>query len=397
MSAVSLVGNPVWASVPSAKSSEQTSNVVVTHVLGFAANDHYENADALTKALKRVISSSTNVKLGEGDFSLEVLTAALGCSDVPDTTCLKKIADKTATNRFIWGTLDLNGQKVSVELHLYDVTGSEKTTKLSYQATLTDSLDVNLTDIAAKAVAELLSPLMYKVVISAPRQEGQILVDGEVAGRLSSGEATVETTSGKHVFRLEGAEQSPVETSARISIDGTNRVRFERSNSSPKSLAAKPVSQTQTQPFNETPGVVDVSHGNAQRTWGYVTLGAGGALLAAGGLAAGRIYMLGEDDGFKAYREGLSTNENACTEAKHGRVVNVDGASSPSDVRSLCNQADTLEVAQIVLLATGAVAVGTGLTLLLTSKPNTKTATTRIEPRISVGQDRANVGLFMRF
>jgi hypothetical protein len=106
--------------------------------------------------------------------------------------------------------------------------------------------------------------------------------------------------------------------------------------------------------------------------------------------------MLSNDDELEAYRAGLRSNQDACTEADNGHVV--PGAMSPSDVRSTCSQGKTLEIAQIVLLAGGVVAVGTGLTLLLTSKSNTeRTATTLFEPRLSLGKDRTDVGLLMRF
>jgi hypothetical protein len=399
LSTVALVSNPTWAAAPASAKSTQTSDAAATHVLGFAANDHYEHAEALTKALKQVISSSTNAQLGEGDFSLEVLTAALGCNDVPDTSCLKKIAHKTQVHRFIWGTLSIDGQKVNVVLHLYDEGGTSKKTQFSYQSSLTDSMDADLVGLASTAVSELLEPLTYKVLVRTRQKEGKVLVDNHVVGTVSGGEATIETTSGKHVFRLEVDDREPVEQNVRVRIDGTTKVRLDPTKplaeSRTAAVAPTPKRGQQQRPVTEPPVEEDRGGGNAQRTWGYITLGAGGVLLAAGGFTAGRLYLLSEDSDFKAYRAGLSTNEDACTEADRNRVVL--GAATPASVRSTCSEGKTLEVVEIVLLASGVVAAGTGLTLLLTSKPSAKAATTRFEPRMSVGQGHANLGLLMRF
>jgi hypothetical protein len=389
---------PALAAAPDSSSSASPATAKVTHVLGFAANDHFDHADALTKALKQVIASSTNARLGEGDFSLEVLTAALGCNDVPDAACLKKISNKTQSNRFIWGTLTVDGQKVQTQLYLFEDGSAAKKTQFSYQANLKDSLDEDLPGLASKAVSELLEPLTYRVVVRTQTKEGTVLVDGKVAGSLKDGEATLEVTSGKHVFRLETDGGTPVEETARVRVDGTTKVRLDATALPEAGSNAPPVAREkhESRPLTEPPVEESNSGGSAQRTWGYITLGVGGALLVGGGLAAGRLYQINNDDGLEAYRSGLRPNEDACTEADNNRVVT--GAASPSDVRSLCSEGKTMELAQIILLAGGVVAAGTGLTLLLTSKSTPeKTANALVLPRMTVGKDRTFVGLALRF
>lgn len=260
---------------------------------------------------------------------------------------------------------------------------------------MTDSMDEDLVGLASKAVSELLEPLTYKVSVRAQQKEGQVLVDGKVAASLSNGETTVETTSGKHVFRLEAEGKSPIEETTRVRADGTTKIRFDASSLPEKGAAGAAGPKAEQHSLTEPPVTNVTSGGNAQRTWGYITLGTGGVLLAAGGLAAGRLYMINHDDGLVAYRSGLRSNEDACTEAKRDHVI--QGAMSPSDVRSLCSEGNTMEIAQIVLLAGGVVAAGTGLTLLLTSKPSTKTAVTTFEPHVNVGKDRTDVSLMVRF
>jgi hypothetical protein len=395
--ATSIATVPALAAVPDASSTQASSSPRTVHVLGFAANDHFDHADALTKALKLVIASATNARLGEGDFSLEVLTAALGCADVPDAACLKKIANKTQSNRFIWGTLTVEGQKVTAQIFLFEDGISSKKAQFNYPANLKDSLDEDLTTLASKAVSELIEPLTYPVIIRSADAEGKVYVDGKPAGPLTNGTLTINVTSGKHTFHLETDGTSPEDVNVRVRVDAANKVRFEKSSTHNPTKATAPSSKAENDhPLTEPPVVASTSSGNSQRTWGYITMGVGGALLIGGGLAATRLYMLSNDSGLEAYRAGIRSNQDACTEADNGHVV--PGAMSPSDVRSTCSEGKTLQIAQIVLLAGGVVAVGTGLTLLLTSKPKTeRTATTLFEPRLNFGKDRTDVGLLMRF
>jgi hypothetical protein len=394
VAATSVVTRPTWAADPS-PATTQNAEVNVTHVLGFAANDHFEQASALTKAIRQVISSSTNARLGEGEFSLEVLTAALGCNDVPDAACLKKISAKTGAKRFIWGTLTIEGQRVKADIFLYNEGRAEAKTQFSYQSTMIDSLDADLQGIAAKAVSEILPPLTYPVLVRAQDKDGRVLVDGAPAGTLENGQATIATTSGEHVISLEVMGTKRVETNVRVRVDGTTKVRLDAAELPANTPAASPGKPAKVETNLSVPPPPPTTGGNAQRTWGYITLGAGGVLLAAGGLSAARLYMLSQDGDFKAYRDGLSSNQDACTEADRDRVV--PGAMTPSGVRSLCSEGKTLEVAQIVFFATGAVAAGAGITLLLTSKPKEAAASAHFEPRVTFGKDRTDVGLLMHF
>jgi hypothetical protein len=364
--------------------------------MGFAANDHFDQADALTKALRKVIAASTNTRLGEGDFSLEVLTVAMGCSDVPDGTCLKKIAGKTSARRFVWGTISVENQRVNAELHLYEEGRVDKKTEFSYQASMTDALDVNLLELASNALSELLGPLTYKVTVRASEKSGKILVDGKAVGELTNGQAIVGAPSGDHEFRLESSSHDSVNAKVRVRLDGSTRVRLDPEAPSADETAA-PVETTKepvTPVTPKAPAEAEGSDGSAQRTWAYATLGTGGVLLAAGGLAALRLNSITNDAGLQAYRDGLRSNEDACKEADSDREV--QGSIAPARVRSLCSQGNTLEIAQIVLLAGGAVAAATGLTLLLTA-PSKKAAAAFIQPQVNVGKYRTDVGLVMRF
>lgn len=387
---------PALAVEPAAPLVARSEAQATTHVLGFVTGDHFEQAEALTRAFKQALSTSTNGRLGEGDFSLEVLTAALGCNDVPDTSCLKKISAKTQSRRFVWGTLTIEGGKVTAEARLFEDGRSDKKTQFSYQATMTDATDAELLGIASTALSALLGPLTYKVSVQAKVDEGTVLVDGKSAGPLEDGLLNLTLPSGEHVIRLETKSGALAEQTVRVLVGDTTKVRLEPSSSQADGIAAsEPKAKSKPATETEPPLLTETHSGSAQRTWGYITLGTGGVLLAAGGLAAGRLYQLNQDDSYQSYRAALRSSQDACTEADRNFVVT--GAMSPADVRNTCSSAKTLELAQIVLFAGGAVAAATGITLLLTSKSDSKTAIQLFEPRLQFGKNSADLGLLMHF
>lgn len=378
-------------------SSSPTREVVPIHVIGFVAGDQFEHAEALTRAIKKAIEQSTNQRLASGDYSLEVLTAALGCSERPDTACLKRIAGKIAARRFLWGMLTVEGTRVDVELQLYGEDSIEKRTKFSYPATQKD--DAALLGVAADAVSRLTEPLRFRVAVKSNESSGTVLIDGKESGHLSGGEAIVEAEAGDHRFQLASAAKRVVaEGTARVPSAEGAKVTLERkaapvSSAGTSRLHVRP--QTNTSPGASSELFSDAPKPNSQRTWGYITTGAGGVLLAGGVGAAAWLYSLNHQNDFQSYRNGISPNEDACTEADKNRQV--PGAMAASEVRSLCKRASVLEVAEVVLLSTGVVAVGTGITLLLTSRPSARAAAARVEPRVSLGRERTELGVAIRF
>ena len=64
-------------------------------VLIIQSEDAVDQAQAMTQALKGAVPKTKEFSLAPGEFSLEVMTLAMGCSDPPDGTCLAQIAAKT--------------------------------------------------------------------------------------------------------------------------------------------------------------------------------------------------------------------------------------------------------------------------------------------------------------
>lgn len=380
------------AATPS--SSVNSREAPPTHVIGFVAGDHFDQAEALTRAIRKSIELSTSQRLAAGDFSLEVLTAALGCPEKPDAACLKKISTKISSRRFLWGSLTVEGTRVDAELQLYGEDANEKKTNFSYQTTAKDSPET-LLGVAAEAVSHLLEPLRYRLSVKSNESNGTVLVDGRDVGQLDHGQTTIEVSPGEHRFQLSAAKEIVSEQVARVPTEPL-RLELDRTATSPLTHSKTPREVgTQRSPsaeeFDAKP-----TKGNPQRTWGYITLGAGGVLLASGVGAATWVYLLNQKENFRDYRSGIASNQDACTEADNRREV--AGAMTSAGVRSLCSQASALEVAEVILLTGGVVAAGTGLTLLLTSKSSSSAATLRsIEPRVVIGRDRTNVGVLVHF
>lgn len=377
-------------------SSLSSREAIPTHVIGFVAGDHFDQADALTRAIKKSIELSATQQLAAGDFSLEVLTVALGCPEKPDAACLKKISTKISSRKFLWGVLSVEGTRVDVELQLHGDESGEKKVTFSYQAALKDAPDALLAT-AAEAVARLLSPLRYRLAIKSDEPSATVLVDAKELGQLERGETAVELDPGEHRIQLSSSTKQIVgERAIRIPTELLKIELARTATSLPQLAGATPVQpETRRKPLSEEFSTKP-PRGDAQRTWGYVTLGAGGVLLASGIGAATWVYLLNHKDAFRDYRNGIGPNDDACVEAD--RNVEVPGAMTSAGVRSLCSRASALEVAEIVLLTGGLVAAGTGLTLLLTSKPSSSSAAVRmIEPRIAVGRDRTNLGVLVRF
>src|SRR5262245_45967895 len=97
------------------------------HVLIVQSEDAYAQAEALTEALKRAVAKSDKFAPAEGEFSLEVMTLALGCSEPPDQNCLNQIAAKIKSQQFVWGIMERQGKKVLVRLRMWQrgTNGSE--------------------------------------------------------------------------------------------------------------------------------------------------------------------------------------------------------------------------------------------------------------------------------
>ena len=232
------------------------------HVLFIGSRGALEPARALTQALKRAVRHSGRYELGRGEHSLEVLAATLGCDDRPDLACQRRIAQKLEATAYVWGMLFNEGSYLVAELHLWQDGDERGRTTLRYPADLGDSDDDSLRRLASGALAELMGVSAASVTLMAGTADGVVLLDGEPAGRLRNGLGEIDVPGGEHWLTLR--PHGYAEAKLRIVVVPGKRyellVPLER-----RSSAKSPSSMTET-----------------RNTAGYVTLAAGGVLLAGG-------------------------------------------------------------------------------------------------------------------
>lgn len=334
-------------------------------VLAVASDRGYEQAQALTIALKRAVDRSRSYALGAGDYSLEVLVLALGCQEPPDAACQRRIAEKASTDRYVWGTLELEGAEVVAHLRYWEGGAQKGETVIRYAANLTDPSDDVLLEVARNAFAELTGAASSVLVLRVGQHDGEILVDGAPGGALRKGRAELLVAAGEHELTLRIRGRS--DRVARVTVEGARQ-----------ELSLEPGAAVAAPPGD--PGPAAAEPAEQDRTLAYVALGAGGLFLGGGVYAALRVASIGEDEQLTAYRAALPPSKDACEEAKDGRRP-ADG-SDPQPVADLCSEAAVLEPLQFVLLGLGAVGIGAGAWLLLDGDPAPR-AGVRLRPRTS--------------
>jgi hypothetical protein len=335
-------------------------------VLAIGSEDAYEQAQALTIALKRAITRTEGWSLTKGDFSLEVLTAAMGCPLPPDPGCQKKIAAKVGTNRYIWGTLAKKGKKdVVAALRLWEDGEQKKDTEITYSANLTDPSDDTLLAVAGDAFARLTGEATGVVVVTAGNLNAKVFVDGEEVGTLTDGRTELTLPSGDHkvMVRADGYNDAV----------GTVTVRAGAS----AEVALAPTVKT----ADSNGDVTKDKGGGSSKLLGYIGVGVGGAMVVAGAYFGIQNLSKRNADELKTYRETtVPKGDTACSFAE-----------SRSDAESqkvvdICNEAKRDQTLFWVLTPAGAVITGVGVYLLMTANDKPEAAKRpRVMPIAAVG------------
>jgi hypothetical protein len=370
-------------------------------VLALQSDDAVDQAQTLTLALKNAAKRETSLKLIAGDYSLEVLSLALGCPDTPDDTCLAKIANKIKSDAFVWGTLQKDAGKLDLKLNFYRRGEPNRATEVRYNASKVD--DEALSDIADRALGKLLNTKAHsakadvqeetgKLLLSADDVSGQIVIDGAPAGEIQDGHAQLELPVGEHDVSVRVDGYRDAEGTVTISEGKRALLRLH-----PEKLGGQPTTREGSD--SESTG----TESNASAGWGAIIVG--GAFVAAGVYSTLRVNSINHDADFDSYRAGIPKSDDACVEANRDFVV--PGATSPSRISDLCSKSKTFEALQYVFFGLGVVAAGTGALILVTddkapsAKPHDALRATRrragIEPRLSVGAHSAAIDLRLRF
>ncbi|MCC6903098.1 MAG: PEGA domain-containing protein [Polyangiaceae bacterium] len=336
-------------------------------VLAIGSDDAFEQAQALTIALKRAITRADGWALAKGDFSLEVMTAALGCPIPPDAGCQKKISEKVGSNRYIWGTLAKSGRKeVVAVLRLWENGEQKKDVQIKYASNLTDPSDDSLMGIASDAFGKLTGEASGVVVVSAGNVSGKVFVDGREAGTVTDGRTELTLPSGEHkiVVKAEGFNDAV----------GTVTVRA----GSSAEVTLNPTPAAAGKPGNGDP-TGDAGTGGTSKILGYIGVGVGGALMLTGGYFG--IQTLGQikDSAYEDYRKNVVPDgEDTCKYAE---------AKGEEKVVDVCDRNKRDKTLFWVLTPVGAVLAGVGAYLLVSGgDEKAKSAKpARVQPMLGLG------------
>lgn len=370
------------------------------HVLIIQSDDAVEQAKALTSALSAAVGRARGYELAKGEYSLEVLSLALGCAEPPDAECLTRIGVKIGSSRYVWGTMARQGDKVVATLHLWQRGGTMTDIRLRYSAALSDPEDDALRELAARAFQKLAGegrdaePITDAkggdrengesdawreetglLSISAGDVDGELVIDGRPAGRIRGGSAEREVSIGEHyvVVRAPGYREAV----GTVNVTGRKRARLTLY---PERLGS----------------VRSANHGDPEASSssgaGWWAIGIGGAILSAGVYSAVKVQSLNDSSRLAGYKAAFRPSQNVCAEAEKGTVV--PGQAPPGEIADICTEARTYEALQYVFFGLGAVAVGTGVLILLTDDSGApKQAGLRVTPEVAPGRGAVNVRL----
>ncbi|MCC6551784.1 MAG: hypothetical protein IT372_02025 [Polyangiaceae bacterium] len=342
--AAALAFTACLAAAPAASADEPGPNTLPINIVAVQTPDAYDQAEALTKALRLALKAVPGWSLGEGDFSLEVLTLSLKCGDIPDASCQSKIADQIKTDRYIWGNVQKKGANVTGQVHLWVRGQGTTSAPLDYSANLTEPNDEALRRIAADTLQALTGGPpkgTIHVRVGAGVAGGQVFLDGKPVGALKGGEGTFPSASGPHKVLVKAPGYLDVESTVVVKPNV------------PADVALTPVPVETEEPVNW------------KRVGGFVGVGAGVAFGIVGVVGMVQVNGVQNDKVFTDYAAQFDSSVNVCDQAKNPNAQ--IGPGSP-DVADLCDKASTFSLIQAVFFPLAAVSAGLGTYLILTSQ-----------------------------
>ncbi len=323
-------------------------------VLTIQTLDAFEQADALTNAMKRAIEDAPGWSTAqlEKDYALLVLSNSLGCADPPDAACEEKIAAEIKVDRFLWGQLKKDGADVTGDLHLWIKGKGGKYVPFRYSANLTTSADETLIEIARVKFAELAGgPPGGKLRLMAGNLNGEVTVDGQPAGKMTAGVAIVELTPGPHKIKV----VSPGYETMEASVDLKPREE--------KNLKLTPV--------------VEEQGPDIQKILGVTALGVGAIAAGVATYAGVRVLQLNSE--LEPYRSGADPDwvfvegQDGCiSEGNYPNIALAEGQTNANDekltqIQDICNEGKTFQTMTLGLWPVAGAFAGTGIILLATA------------------------------
>ena len=345
-----------------------TLPISVISVQTDAADDQ---AEALTRALRNAVRAMPGWSLGEGDFSLEVLTLSLKCAEPPDASCQSRIADQIKSDRYVWGTIEKKGATVKGALNFWVRGKGTSKVPVDYTSNLTDSTDDTLRRIAATAINELTGgPPKGGVHVKAGDVQGQVFVDGQPLGALKSGDGSFMIPSGPHKITVKAQGYADAESQVVIKPTG----------------AATEVTLV--------PIPMDVKTSvNWRKVGGFTAIGVGVAAGVVGVISSLQVNSTNKNDNNEDTKSGVLYNLRLA----HPSVSNVckpAGAYTLSTTETQACGAQTFETLQTIMYPVAAVAAGLGVYLVATSASSAKAPSKtglHFDPRVGLNGGKLDV------
>lgn len=383
-----FIGLPLLPAPAAAESS-----VVVLGLRSLDGED--DQARAITAALRDAARKSGMFRVSDRDVSLAQMSLAHGC-DEPDARCMADIASTLRVDRLIYGTTVRSGADLSVTLLSFDAVTGKVDGSIEQKLPNSKLAPATLPTTAAQLMDRLTgrtAPGSLRVIGDSPGAE--VLVDGEPAGTLDArGELLVSPVpAGKHTVsvrdpRTDRSKDTPL-------VVGENAMATLRVLLKPR--VAEPEQAYDDEGYYATKKADEPAR---ERMSTRRILGITSVALAAGFAGAtvygwARLGKISHDKDLEAYRAEFpgpgqpGGTSDVCREARAGVLVNTrnmpDKAGLEANVRSLCEEADTLEVLQYVFLS-GALAFGGLGTYLLLTAPKTPKRHVSFQPSFHHGR-----------
>ncbi|AKT36774.1 hypothetical protein [Chondromyces crocatus] len=362
----SLVLASSLAATAPAFADEPGPDTVPINIVAIQTGEAYDQAEALTKALRAALKTVPGWSLAEGDYSLEVLTLSLKCTDIPDAGCQSRIADQIKADRYIWGNVTQKGTSVVGQLHLWVRGQGTTSTPIEYSANLTEANDESLRRVAADSIQALTGgPPKGSIHIKAGNITGQVFINGQPAGALVNGEGTFPIPAGNHRVLVKSTGHFDSEAAVVVKAAGTADVTL------------TPVPTASSEPLNW------------RKIGGFAGIGAGVAFGAVGLVSVFQVNSTIADEKVDAYRSTVTGN--MCETARQGN------SPDAQHVASACDKARTFELMQAIFFPLAAVSAGAGVYLLATSGDSPAASTTGWTFQPSVGLESGRLSATYRW
>lgn len=355
-----------------ASAADPGPDTLPINIVAVQTSDAYDQAEALTKALRAALKGVPGWSLAEGDYSLEVLTLSLKCGDIPDAACQSRIADQIKADRYIWGNIEKKGGNVAGQLHLWVRGQGTTSTPVEYSANLTEPNDEALRKVANDALQALTGGApMGKVHVKAGTVAGQVFIDGKPVGALANGEGTFSAGSGQHRVMVKAPGYLDVESQAVVKPNVTADVTL-------------------------TPLPAEVSEPtNWKKIGGYIGIGAGAAFGVVGLVGSIKVAGIRGEKVIDDYRiNAPKDGGNICDVARKDTAKQF---ATSAEVAGLCDDAATFEIVQLVFYPLAAITAGAGVYLLATSGDGGSAPATGWTVRPTVGKDAGRINMTYRW